>query len=166
MYAQNNPAATRTPRGPIDPRGPRFGAALTATLLLVVLFLSLIGASAAALALLAGLVALFAWGSFAGIGRHPFGILFKRAVRPRLAPPAALEDPAAPTFAQAVGLAVTLVGLVLGLAGMPAAVGIAAALAFVAAFLNAAFDYCLGCQIYLLLVRGGLLGRDKRGATA
>jgi hypothetical protein len=172
MSAQNSPAAPRTarssiePRGPIDPRGPRFGAALTATLLLAVLFLSLIGASAAALALLAGLVSLFASGTFAGIGRHPFGVLFKLAVRPRLAPPAELEDPAAPTFAQGVGLAVTLVGLVLGLAGVPAAIGIAAALAFVAAFLNAAFDYCLGCQIYLLLVRGGLLGRDKRGSTA
>lgn len=158
--------ASRPARGPIDPRGPRFGATLTATLLLGVLFLSLTGASVAALALLGGLVALFAWGAFAGIGRHPFGLIFKRIVRPRLAPPAQLEDPAAPTFAQGVGLAVTLIGLILGLAGVPAAVGIAAALAFVAAFLNAAFDYCLGCQIYLLLVRSGLLGRVKSGATA
>ncbi|TFD48766.1 DUF4395 domain-containing protein [Cryobacterium frigoriphilum] len=159
-------ATSRPARSPIDPRGPRFGASLTATLLLAVLFLSLIGASVAALALLAGLVALFAWGAIAGIGRHPFGLLFKRVVRPRLAPPGQLEDPAAPTFAQGVGLAVTLVGLILGLAGVPAAVGVAAGLAFVAAFLNAAFDYCLGCQIYLLLVRAGLLGRPRRGATA
>ncbi|MFC5928914.1 DUF4395 domain-containing protein [Cryobacterium melibiosiphilum] len=166
MSLPGSPATARPPRGAIDPRGPRFGAALTATLLLAVLFLSLVGASVAALVLLGGLVGLFAWGAFAGIGRHPFGLLFKRVVRPRLAPPAHLEDPAAPTFAQSVGLAVTLAGVILGLAGVPYAVGIAAALAFVAAFLNAAFDYCLGCQIYLLLVRAGVLGRGKRGLAA
>ena len=56
-------------------------------------------------------------------------------------------------------IAAALIGVVLGLAGVPAAVPIAAAAAFVAAFLNAAFDYCLGCQLYLLLVRAGVLGR-------
>lgn len=157
MSTRDSPAV-RPGRAPIDPRGPRFGAALTATLLLTVLFLSLTGASVAALALLFGLTLLFAWGTIAGIGRHPFGLVFKRMVRPRLGPPAHTEDPAAPTFAQGVGLAVTLVGLVMGLLGFPAAVGIAAAVAFIAAFLNAAFDYCLGCQIYLLLVRAGLRG--------
>ncbi|WP_349361572.1 DUF4395 family protein [Cryobacterium sp. PH31-O1] len=35
---------------------------------------------------------------------------------------------------------------------VPSAVGIAAAAAFVAACQNAVFDYCLGCQVYLLLV--------------
>lgn len=166
MSTLSSPRAARPQRTPIDPRGPRFGASLTASLLLAVLFLSLIGATVAALVLLAGLVALFAWGTLAGIGRHPFGLLFKRVVRPRLDPPGQLEDPAAPTFAQGVGLAVTLAGLILGLAGVPAAVGVAAALAFVAAFLNAAFDYCLGCQIYLLLVRAGLLGRNQSDAPA
>ena len=62
-------------------------------------------------------------------------------------------------FAQGVGLFVTGVGLVLHLAGVPWALPIAAALAFVAAFLNAAFGLCLGCQLYLLLQRGGLVGR-------
>lgn len=151
-------------RGGIDPRGPRFGALITATLLLAVVFLSLTGASVAALSLLGVLVAVFAWGAIAGITRHPFGWLFRRFVRPRLAPPAVLEDPAGPTFAQGIGLVVTLVGFVLGIAGLPIAVGVAAAAAFVAAFLNAVFDYCLGCQIYLLLVRFGVLGR-RAGAT-
>lgn len=122
-------------------------------LLLVTVFLSLVGASNAALVLLTVLASLFAWGALAGAGRHPYGLLFKRFVRPRLAPPAELEDQAPPTFAQAVGLVVTLVGVVLGVLGLPAAVGVAAAVAFVAAFLNAVFDYCLGCQVYLLLVR-------------
>ena len=153
---------SKTPRAALDPRGPRFGAGLTAVLLLAVTFLSLTGASTAALALLAAITALFAWGTLAGAGRHPFGVLFKKLVRPRLAPPTELEDAAPPTFAQGVGLAVTLVGLILGLAGVPGAVGIAAAAAFVAAFLNAVFDYCLGCQIYLLLVRFGVVNRGGR----
>jgi len=126
---------------------------ITAVLLLVTVFLALVGASVAALVLLTVLAGLFAWGAAAGAGRHPYGLLFKRVVRPRLAPPAELEDQAPPTFAQAVGLVVALVGVVLGALGIPAAVGVAAAVAFVAAFLNAVFDYCLGCQIYLLLVR-------------
>ncbi|TFB72576.1 DUF4395 domain-containing protein [Cryobacterium glaciale] len=153
---------SKPPRARLDPRGPRFGASLTAVLLLVVVFLSLTGASAAALTLLAAITALFAWGALAGAGRHPYGVLFKKFVRPHLAPPTELEDAAPPTFAQGVGLAVTLVGLILGLAGVPGAVGIAAAAAFVAAFLNAVFDYCLGCQIYLLLVRFGVLNRGRR----
>ncbi len=156
-----NQSPSSTVRRPaLDPRGPRFGAAITAVLLLVVIFLALTGADNAALLLLSALAALFAWGAFAGAGRHPYGVIFKKLVRPRLAPPAALEDPAAPTFAQGVGLAVTLAGVVLALLGIPNAVVIAAAAAFIAAFLNAVFDYCLGCQIYLVLVRAGLLGRS------
>lgn len=151
-------------RARIDPRGPRFVAAITAVLLLLVVFLALTGAAVAALVLLTALSALFAWGAFAGAGRHPFGLLFKRFVRPRLAAPVELEDPAPPTFAQGVGLIVSLVGVILGLVGLSGGLAAAAAAAFIAAFLNAAFDYCLGCQIYLLLVRAGLLGR--RGTPA
>ena len=133
-------------------------------LLLVVVFLSLTGASAAALSLLVALAALFAWGAFAGAGRHPWGLLFRRFLRPRLAPPRELENPAPPTFAQGVGLLVSVVGVLLGLVGLAPAVGIAAAAAFVAAFLNAVFDYCLGCQLYVVLVRSGLLGRGPVSA--
>lgn len=143
----------RPARPEIDPRGPRFGAAITAVLLLLTVFLTLVGESAAALTLLILITALFAWGAVAGAGRHPYGLLFKKFVRPRLAPARELENAAPPTFAQAVGLVVTLVGVVFGVLGAPEAVGVAAAIAFVAAFLNAVFDYCLGCQIYLLLVR-------------
>ena len=74
-------------------------------------------------------------------------------MRPRLGPPAELEDPAPPRFAQGVGLVVTGVGLVFALAGAGLAVEIAAGLAFVAAFLNAAFGLCLGCELYLLIAR-------------
>lgn len=150
-------STTRSERPPIDARGPRFGASITAVLLLVVLFLALTGASSAALGLLAALAALFAWGAFAGIERHPYGAIFRRLVRPRLAPPTETEDPRPPSFAQLVGLIVTGVGVICGLAGVTAAVPIAAAVAFVAAFLNAAFGYCLGCQLYLLLVRARVI---------
>ena len=143
----------------IDPRGPRFTAGITAVLLLIVAVLGFGGADLAAWVLLAALAALFAWGAFAGVRRHPFGLLFKRFVRPRLSPPDELEDPRPPTFAQGVGFAVTVVGVLLGAIGLPLAVPIAASLAFVAAFLNAVFGYCLGCQIYLLLVRARVIPR-------
>lgn len=89
----------------------------------------------------------------------PWGVLFRRLVRPRLAPPAELEDPRPPRFAQGVGLFVVTIGLLLHLAGVPWALPIATAAAFIAAFLNAAFSFCLGCQIYLLLQRAGVIGR-------
>ena len=59
---------------------------------------------------------------------------------------------------------VTGLGLLLFVLGVPFALPIAAALAFVAAFLNAAFGYCLGCQIYLLLVRAGVIRRPATTA--
>jgi hypothetical protein len=157
--------ATKQAKG-IDPRGPRFSAGITAVLLLVVIGLGLSGATLASTILFAAITALFAWGAFAGVQRHPYGAIFRALVRPRLKPPTELEDPVPPTFAQGVGFVITLVGLVLGLAGLPYAIVIAAAAAFVAAFLNSVFAYCLGCQIYLLLVRAGVLGRARGAAAA
>jgi hypothetical protein len=175
--AATSAAASAAPAKPaargIDPRGPRFGAAITAVLLLVTIGLALPAGAPADLAsrilqpaflLLAAITALFAWGAFAGIARHPYGLLFRKLVRPRLAPPAELEDPAPPTFAQGIGFAVTLAGVVLHLAGVPYAIVVAGSLAFVAAFLNSVFAYCIGCQLYLLLVRAGVIGR--KGALA
>lgn len=102
---------------------------------------------------------LFLWG-VAWPHTAPWGVVFRRLVRPRLAAPTELEDPRPPRFAQGVGLAVVTIGLVLHLFGVPWALPIAAAAAFIAAFLNAVFAFCLGCQIYLLLQRAGLVGRD------
>lgn len=171
-----------TPAG-IDPRGPRFAAAITAVLLLVATFLALIGIStaqapgtsaisSATLAqraldpgfLLALVIAgLFLWG-VASPSTAPWGVLFRRLVRPRLTPPAELEDPRPPRFSQGVGLFVVGIGLVLQLTGVPWALPIATAAAFLAAFLNAAFAFCLGCQLYLLLQRAGLVGRAESTA--
>ncbi|MEV5437541.1 DUF4395 domain-containing protein [Streptomyces sp. NPDC052682] len=130
----------------IDVRGPRFGAAVTT----VVLALVLITGSAW---LLAWQTLVFALGAAGGVSRSPYGWLFRTAVRPRLGPPVAFEAPEAPRFAQAVGL--VFAGL--GLAGYtlgPRWLGLAATgAALAAAFLNAVFGYCLGCEMYVLVRR-------------
>ena len=133
----------------IDPRGPRFGAAITAVLLVVVLLLS----GGPATVLLAVIAALFALGAVRGAQGTVQGRIYAQLVRPRLAPPAELEDARPPRFAQLVGLIITGVGVLLGLLGVTTAVPVAAALALVAAFLNSAFGLCLGCELYLLGVR-------------
>jgi hypothetical protein len=162
----------------IDVRGPRFAASITAVLLLIATFLSLIGISIGDLAaasfgariadagflLVLAIAALFLW-SVASPRTAPWGVLYRRVVQPRLAPPTEFEDPRPPRFAQGVGLFVTAVGLLLHLAGVPWALPIAAAAAFIAAFLNAAFGLCLGCQLYLLLQRAGLIGRRRPSAA-
>lgn len=155
--------APSTPRG-IDPRGPRFSAGVTAILFLVVIALALLDFGTAALILSIYNAAVFLWGAVAGVARHPYGLFFKAVIRPRLKPPLELEDPTPPTFAQGVGLFVTVVGIVLYVPFGPIALIVAGAAAFVAAFLNSVFAYCLGCQIYLLLARAGVVGR--RGAAA
>ncbi|MFK0126083.1 DUF4395 domain-containing protein [Streptomyces nigra] len=130
----------------IDVRGPRFGAAVTTVVLAVVL----VTGSAW---LLAWQTLAFALGAAGGVGRSPYGVLFRRMVRPRLGPPTAFEAPEPPRFAQAVGLVFAVVGLV-GYAQGPQWLGLAATgAALAAAFLNAVFGYCLGCEMYLLVRR-------------
>ncbi|MEY9856368.1 hypothetical protein ABH935_001972 [Catenulispora sp. GAS73] len=130
----------------IDVRGPRFGATVTTVVLVVVL-------ATGSGWLLAAQALVFAVGALAGLRRAPYGLLFAHLVRPRLGPPTAFEDEAPPRFAQGVGVVFAVVGAAGYLAGVPA-LGIAAtALALAAAFLNAAFGFCLGCEMYLILVR-------------
>ncbi|MFI6335030.1 DUF4395 domain-containing protein [Streptomyces sp. NPDC050535] len=130
----------------IDVRGPRFGAAVTAFVLAVVLVTG-------SPWLLAWQTLAFALGAAGGVGRSPYGWLFRKAVRPRIGPPAEFEAPEPPRFAQAVGLAFAVVGLV-GYAVGPEWLGlVATSCALAAAFLNAAFGYCLGCEMYLLVRR-------------
>ncbi len=133
-------------RAGIDPRGPRFAAALTTLMLALALL------TGNAWVLLAQ-AAVFAVGAVGGVQHTPYAALFRRLLRPRLAPPAELEDPAPPRFAQLVGLVVTGLALLLAAAGLSLAVEIGAALALIAAFLNAAFGLCLGCELYLVLRR-------------
>lgn len=113
--------------------------------------------------LLSVIALLFLWGVLSP-RTAPWGAVYRRAIAPRLAPPRELEDPRPPRFAQGVGLVVTGLGLLLHLAGVPWALTIAAAAAFMAAFLNAVFGLCLGCRLYLLLQRAGVAGRARPAA--
>jgi len=142
-----HPAGTRVE---IDPRGPRFVAALTTVLLAVALVLA---PSAATIALLAVQAVVFAIGAFLGIQHTPYSWLFKTLVRPRLGRPSELEDAAPPRFAQAVGLGFAVVALAGYVAGVDLLGAVATGFALAAAFLNAAFGLCLGCEVYLLLQR-------------
>ena len=135
-----------TPLKSVDVRGPRFGAWITVAVLAVVL---LTGSGV----LLALQAVVFALGAFAGLRYAPYGVLYRVLVAPRLAPPTEFEDAAPPRFAQGVGFVFAAVGTLGYLAGIPALGHTATALALIAAFLNAAFDYCLGCQLYLLITR-------------
>ncbi|MFD7435962.1 DUF4395 domain-containing protein [Streptomyces sp. NPDC059861] len=131
----------------VDPRGPRFAAALTTLVLFLVL-----GTGSGVL--LAAQAVVFAVGAALGLRWSPYGWLYRRLVRPRLGPPRELEDERPPRFAQAVGLGFALVGTAGYLAGVTWLGITAAAAALAAALLNAAFGYCLGCEVYLLAVRG------------
>ncbi len=140
----------------IDPRGPRFGALITTAVLVAVL----ITASAW---LLAAQAVVFAIGAIFGLKYAPYGLIYRYLVRPRLGPPSELEAETPPRFAQAVGLAFAVVGVV-GYASGFSALGLAAtALALAAAFLNGAFGYCLGCEMYLL-IRRVVPGKQSLGA--
>ncbi|WP_174264079.1 DUF4395 domain-containing protein [Phytoactinopolyspora halotolerans] len=130
----------------IDPRGPRFAAAVTTVVLAAVL----ITGSAWLLALQA---AVFALAVLRGPSRSPYGLLYIRLIRPRLKPPAELEDPRPPRFAQAVGLGFSIVGLLGYLSGGTVIAYVAVGAALAAAFLNAAFGFCLGCEVYLMYRR-------------
>lgn len=130
----------------IDPRGPRFSAAITTVVLAVVLV------TGSGWLLLAQTV-VFAIGALAGLRYAPYGVVYKALLRPRLRPPSELEAEAPPRFAQGVGMVIAALGSIGYLAVSPVAGAAFAALTLAAAFLNAAFDLCLGCQMYLLIQR-------------
>ncbi|SDS81938.1 DUF4395 domain-containing protein [Microlunatus soli] len=136
-------APPASPAGWIDPRGQRLAAAITSVVLAVALVLQNPW-------VLLFQVVVFAITVLVGPARGPYGLLYRRLVRPRISAPEELEDPRPPRFAQAVGLVFAVVGFVgftadLGLVGP-----IATACAFLAAMLNAVIGFCLGCELYLL----------------
>jgi hypothetical protein len=125
----------------LDPRGPRFAAALTTIVLVVVLatgwgWLAL--AQTAVFALTA-----------ADPRRGPYALLYRFFVAPRLGPATEREDAAPVRFAQVVGFAFLGVASVGYLSGTPAVGLVFAGFGLLAAFLNAAFGLCLGCEAYL-----------------
>ena len=138
---QNNSAPVT-----IDARGPRFTAGIT----LVVLSIALLTHSPVVIGFQ---LAVFAIAAFIGLKKSPYGIIYRKLVQPRLSGPVPLEDQRPPRFAQFVGFIFALVAFVAILSGANVAFTIATSFALVAAFLNAVFGFCLGCQMYLILVR-------------
>lgn len=144
----SEPTSVPASSGLIDPRGPRFGAAITAVLLITVLILG--PTSLAGLIVLLVQTVAFAAGSLLGLQAQPWGLIYRRFVRPRLGAPAELEASEPPRFAQSVGLVFAVAGLAGWVFGLAVLFWIAVGFALVAALLNAIFDFCLGCELYLL----------------
>jgi hypothetical protein len=130
----------------IDARGPRFGAVITTTVLAIALV------TMNEWVLLAQAL-VFAIGAIRGPQFTPYGLIFKKFIKPRLSKEAPTEDVRPPKFAQSVGLIFALVGLVDAFSGADVIFTVAVGFALGAAFLNAAFNYCLGCELYLLGLR-------------
>ena len=146
----------------VDPRGLRIAAWITTVVLAVVLL------TGSGWLLLAQTV-VFALGAFAGLRFAPYGAFFRYVIRPRLGPPGELEPAAPPRFAQLVGFVFAAVGTVGYLTGLTALGVVATSLALAAAFLNAAFGLCLGCESYLLFRRLSTRNSSpatKKGVTA
>jgi hypothetical protein len=130
----------------VDPRGPRFSAILTTVVLAVVLVTQW-------WPLLAAQAVVFAIGAFIGLKPAPYGLLYRYLVAPRLGPATEREDAAPLRFAQAVGFVFALAGTIGFATGLSALGIVATAFALFAAFLNAAFNFCLGCEMYLVIKR-------------
>lgn len=130
----------------IDARGPRFGAVITTTVLAIALVTQNKW-------VLVAQALVFAIGALRGPQFTPYGLIFKTLIKPRLSQPGPTEDVRPPKFAQSVGFIFALVGTIGAFAGIDPLFTIAVGAALGAAFLNAAFNYCLGCEMYLLGLR-------------
>jgi hypothetical protein len=130
----------------VDVRGPRFAAWVTSVVLAVVLLTGNV-------ALLSVQVLVFALGAFLGLRRHPYGVLFRVLVAPRLGPAKEREPESPPRFAQYVGLLFGVVAVVGYSLGAPVVGATATGLALAAALLNAVTGFCLGCELYLIVRR-------------
>ena len=130
----------------IDARGPRWSAGLTS----IVLIIALLTRSPFVIVLQ---LVQFGIGAFAGPPRSPYAWLYLRFVRPRLSSEFESEAVKPPQFAQLVGFIFALVATIGAFTHIWPLFTIATSFALFAAFLNAAFGYCLGCKVYLLGVR-------------
>ncbi len=152
MTSRGLPTKTEAPIGQVDVRGPRFAAWVTTAVLVITLIVSSFSLVAAAV-ILGVQAVVFAIGALGGPRKHPYGLIFAKLVAPRLAPVTEREPVPPLKFAQLVGFVFAVVGVV-GFATGVSALGLAATgFALVAAFLNAAFAICLGCQLYPLVAR-------------
>ena len=130
----------------IDARGPRYSAAITTTVLALALITEsnyLIGFQ----------FAVFLSAVIFGLRRSIYGLIYRNLIQPQLSGPVPSENEAAPRFAQLIGALFAFVALLGGVTGNTGVFLIATSFALGAAFLNAAFGFCLGCQVYLRVVR-------------
>ena len=130
----------------IDARGPRYSAGITS----VVLALALITESSYVIGFQ---FAVFLSAVLFGLRRSIYGFIYRNLIQPMLKGPVPSEDQRAPRFAQFIGALFAFVALLGGVTGNSTVFLIATSFALGAAFLNAAFGFCLGCQMYLILVR-------------
>ena len=130
----------------IDVRGPRFSATLTVIVLAIALATQNVW-------VLAFQALVFAIGAIRGPQFTPYAFIFKRIVKPRLRGEVVTEDSRPPQFAQSVGFIFAIVGLLGAAIGSVAVFSVAVGFALAAAFLNSVFNYCLGCEMYLLVLR-------------
>ena len=130
----------------IDSRGPRWSALITAIVLATALVTS-------SLWVIAYQAVVFAIGAIRGPQFTPNAVIFKKLIRPRLKSEVTFEDVRPPQFAQAVGLGFALIAVIASVVGAGGVFTIAVGFALAAAFLNAAFNFCLGCEMYLLILR-------------
>ena len=137
---------SQSPTRTVDVRGPRSAAWVTSAVLVVIL-LTASGWLAAAQA------AVFAVGAAAGLRYAPYAVLYRVLLAPRLGPVREREPEAPVRFAQLVGFLFAVVGAAGYLLGAPLVGAVATGLALVAALLNAATGFCLGCELYLTVRR-------------
>ena len=139
----------------LDARGPRFGALLTALVLAAIL-------ASASLPLLLWQLGVFAIGAFVGPQTTPYAWVYRRLIKPRLRGDIPTEDTRPPQFAQIVGFLFALTATIALLLDATLVFEIAIGFALAAAFLNAAFNFCLGCEMYLLIARAQGAGSQRK----
>jgi len=135
----------RTP-APIDPRGPRINQAVLALALIL-------GFLAGQWLVVPIFGAVLLLGAAFGPKWGPVLRFYSSAIKPRLAPPHELEDPRPPRFAATVGVLFLGSSTIAFLAGAPT---LGWALALIVAALAAAAattGICVGCEMYVLIVR-------------
>jgi len=125
----------------LDPRGQRFAAVVTSVVLVIVLATGW-GWLAVAQAVVFAVTA-------ADPRRGPYSFVFRAVVLPRVGPPAEREPAAPVRFVQLVGFVFLAVASAGYLSGVTALGVTFTALGLLAAFLNAAFGLCVGCEVYL-----------------
>ena len=139
----NGATSTLPPARMIDPRGHRFGAGVSALLLILSVALN------APLLVLAAFLSIATSAAF-GLRYSIYGAAWRRIVRLARLGPAEPEHEYPPRFAQVLGSTALTIGLVGFAVGLPV-VGWVFALAVAALqTLLAVTGYCLGCRLYFL----------------